>query len=95
VAQQCAEKALKAVALARGFDRVKSHSILDIARALGINGEIEKAAKRLDLYYMTARYPDALPAGAPFDYFTSEQAEEAVALAGLVLKRARAEMPAP
>jgi len=46
VAQQCAEKALKAVALARGFDRVKSHSILDITRGLGINDDISTGHER-------------------------------------------------
>jgi len=92
VSQQCAEKALKAVALSRGFDRIKSHSILDITKALGINGDIEAAAKKLDLYYMTTRYPDALPAGAPFEYFTKDQAEEAVALAKKILECAHAEL---
>jgi len=91
VCQQCGEKALKAVALSRGFDRIKSHSILDIARALEINGDIETAAKKLDLYYLTTRYPDALPSGAPFDFFTREQAQEALGLATSLVDRARAE----
>ena len=29
----------------------------------------------------SARYPDAFPSGAPFEYFTSEQAQEAVGFA--------------
>src|SRR4051812_21832209 len=49
VCQQCAEKALKALAFHRGFDRVKSHSTFEIVKALAINGEVEEAAKRLDL----------------------------------------------
>jgi len=91
VCQLCGEKALKAIALNRGFDRIKSHSILDIARALEINGDIETAAKKLDLYYLTTRYPDALPSGAPFDFFTREQAQEALGLATSLVDRARAE----
>lgn len=78
VAQQVAEKALKALALAQGYDSVRSHSILKITRSLHINGEIEMMAKRLDQYYISARYPDAYIEGAPFEYFTDDQAGEAV-----------------
>jgi len=92
VCQQCADKALKALALARGFDRVRSHSTLEIARALGINDAVEDAAKRLDLYYMSTRYPDALLSGAPFEYFTRAQAEEALQLTATVLRRVREEV---
>ena len=92
VCQQCAEKAIKALAFYRGFDRVKSHSILEISRALNINDDIEEAAKRLDLYYMSTRYPDALPSGAPFEFFSSQQSSEALELAQRILERVRAEM---
>ncbi len=92
VCQQAAEKALKAVAFARGFDKVRGHSILKVARALGINDDVEVAARKLDLYYMTTRYPDALPSGAPFEYFDRSQAEEALQLATLVIQRARKEL---
>lgn len=85
IAQQTGEKALKALALRRGAERVRTHSIADIARELGINGEIERAGRRLDQYYMTTRYPDALPSGAPFEYFDREQASEALAYADLIL----------
>jgi HEPN domain-containing protein len=85
IAQQIGEKALMALAMRRGADRVRSHSIADIAKALAINGEIERAAKRLDQYYMTTRYPDALPSGAPFEYFDREQAAEALAYAENIL----------
>lgn len=81
IAQQVGEKALKAVALHRGYTQVKSHSILEIARALEVNGEIEGIAKRLDQYYISTRYPDAFPTGAPFEFYTEEQAAEALAFA--------------
>lgn len=77
-AQQVGEKALKALALHLGYDSIRSHSIREIAEALEINGDIANMAKRLDLYYISARYPDAFPSGAPFEYFTPDQAEEAV-----------------
>jgi len=33
------------------------------------------------LYYISGRYPDAFPAGAPFEMFTGEQAGRALAAA--------------
>ena len=41
VAQQVAEKSLKALALSLGYDSVRSHSLLTITRAMKINGEME------------------------------------------------------
>ena len=81
IAQQVAEKAIKAYAFYKGIDQIRSHSVLEIARALEINGELEKIAMRLDQYYISARYPDAFLSGAPYEYFTQEQAEEAKEMA--------------
>ena len=89
VAQQVCEKALKALALSRGFDQVRSHSLLSIVRALEINGDLEQMAGRLDQYYVTARYPDAFVEGAPFEFFTREQAEEAIGFAEAFTARVR------
>lgn len=86
VAQQVSEKALKSLAYYRGADLVKSHSIYEIAKDLQINGELLSAAARLDQYYITPRYPDAVPAGAPFELFTKEQAEEAIGFARLFIE---------
>ncbi len=80
-AQQIAEKCLKAIALARGATEVRGHSLVKIAEALGIDGEIERMGRRLDVYYITTRYPDAFSEGAPLSYFDREQAEEALAFA--------------
>lgn len=91
LAQQSAEKAIKSIAFFQGYE-VKGHSIAKIAATLNYNGEIEKAAKMLDLYYTTTRYPDALPAGAPCDFFTKEQADEAVKFAELIFNRASEEL---
>ena len=80
-AQQVGEKALKSFALKLGYDSIRSHSIREIATSLEINGDIAHMAKKLDFYYISARYPDAFPSGAPFEYFTQDQAEEAVSFA--------------
>ena len=85
VAQHVGEKALKALAIKRGAEQVRSHSIVDIAKALGENGDIEKSGRRLDQYYMTTRYPDSLPSGAPFEFFDKEQAIEAIGYASSIL----------
>jgi len=90
-AQQVGEKALKALALKRGYDVVRSHSLREIADSLEIDGEIADMAKRLDLYYISARYPDAFPSGAPFEYFTRDQAEEAVSFAERIVTAVRAQ----
>ena len=92
VAQQTAEKAMKALALHRGYDSVKSHSVTEIAKALGENGDLERMAKRLDLYYISARYPDAFPSGAPYEYFTSDQAHEAFAFAEQIIHLVQSKM---
>ncbi len=91
VAQQVGEKAIIAIAYARGAEVIRSHSILAIARELKINSEIDRAAQTLDQYYITARYPDALPDGYPAQFFTEEQARAAVELAALMLHKAEEE----
>ncbi|HUW41413.1 MAG TPA: HEPN domain-containing protein [Rectinemataceae bacterium] len=93
-AQQVAEKALKALAIARGASEVRSHSLAKIADALDIDGELLRMGKRLDLYYISARYPDAFAEGAPFEFFDAEQAAEAIEFAKAFLARARAELSA-
>lgn len=92
IARQVAEKSLKAIAFYRGIDMVESHSLKEIAEALKINSEIDTKARRLDQYYISTCYPDAFSSGAPFEYFTSEQAEEALAFARDFLKAAGHEL---
>jgi HEPN domain-containing protein len=90
-AQQAGEKAIKAIAYYLEFE-VRGHSITKIAQGLKINGEIEEAGKFLDLFYISARYPDALPGGAPFEVMTKMQAELAIKSAELILQRATADI---
>ena len=85
-AQQTSEKALKALALFRGYEDVRSHSILKIAQALKIKGDLEKMAGRLDQYYISARYPDAYAEGAPFEFFDEDQASEALGFAEKIVE---------
>ena len=91
--QQAAEKALKALSFYRGFDLVKSHSVGTISKDLNLNGELSNFALRLDLYYLTARYPDALPEhGVPSEKFTKDLAEEALKMAEVFLAKVKSEV---
>lgn len=78
IAQQASEKALKAYCFSKGYDIIRTHSLFQIIKSLGENGSLEKHARELDLYYISARYPDALPAGAPFEIITEDQAAKAL-----------------
>lgn len=46
VCQQIAKKALKAIALSQGAFEIRSHSLVKISEALGINGDIERMGRR-------------------------------------------------
>ncbi len=93
VAQQVGEKALKALAPHRGHEVVRGNSIVSLAEKLGINEEILAAGRRLDLYYIAPRYPDALPdSGDPRAHFDEAMAGEALELAQCILSRIEKEM---
>ncbi|PWU12885.1 MAG: DNA-binding protein [Bdellovibrio sp.] len=92
-AQQAAEKALKALAFFRGSELVKSHSITTIAKDLGINGLLATYAVKLDLFYLAARYPDALPEHAvPSESFDLNISDEAFKMAQAFLNEVKKEI---
>lgn len=78
ICQQAAVKALKSIAFRKGAKVILTHSLLRLCEELRINGELKQSAGILDQYYLSGRYPDALPAGAPFEAFSEQQAEEAI-----------------
>lgn len=78
ISQQAAEKALKSLCFSLGFDFIRTHSLFQIVQTLAENGELEKHARELDMFYLSGRYPDAFPGGAPFEIITEEQAERAL-----------------
>lgn len=90
LAQQCAEKALKAVLYAEGADLVLGHGVGKLCQE--VSAVLPDQAGRcsewrgLDLYYVPTRYPDALPDGIPATTFTSGQASHAIALAAEVVE---------
>lgn len=85
LAQQVAEKALKAFLYAQGLETVIGHSVQRLgADAAAYDRGIGEGARRwsvLDGYYIPTRYPNGLPDSIPALVFTGEAAESAVALA--------------
>lgn len=92
IAQQVAEKALKAVAYARSYAAVRGHSAFEIVSDLGVNGDLRRAAQVLDQYYISTRYPDAMPSGNPSLFYTEEQARDALDKARMFLSKAEEEL---
>jgi len=95
--QQVAEKALKALSYRRGDRFVTGHSLVNLARSLENSYpqilEYMRAIRRLNLYYIATRYPDALAGSVPSDCFDREQAEEALALAEDIMSFAQSIIP--
>lgn len=89
VAQQVAEKALKAFLYAQGEEYVFSHSVEVLAgRAAEYDpafGNLRPQVAPLDGYYVPARYPNSLPDSIPARVFGRHNAEEALSLARLAL----------
>ncbi len=88
-AQQAAEKAVKAVHVAFGRE-AWGHSVTELLRALGESDPapaepLLDSAKALDKLYVPTRYPNGLPSGAPADYYTREEAEQAIRHAEAIL----------
>jgi HEPN domain-containing protein len=100
LAQQVAEKALKAFLYAQGEEIVLGHSVARLcAAAARYRPEFADKARRwnlLDGYYIPTRHPNGLPDSIPAEVYTRDAAESAVVLAqeavtwvGDLLDRAR------
>lgn len=82
LAQQVAEKALKAVHYLRGARLVLGHSADALLEALESEeaeaSALRDGAKELDQHYVPARYPNSLPGTVPFQAYGEAQARRAV-----------------
>jgi HEPN domain-containing protein len=89
LAQQAAEKALKAYLHAQGERIVVGHATHLLLRRCAYYDQnfdsLLDACRNLDQYYIATRYPNGLPGGIPHEVFTNAQAEQAANLAGQVL----------
>jgi HEPN domain-containing protein len=89
VAQQVAEKALKAFLYAQGEEFVIGHSVEALARwCAEFDADfatLREQAAPLDGYYIPTRYPNGLPDSIPARVYTRPVAEETLRLADQVL----------
>ena len=89
-AHQAAEKALKALLWGIG-EPAYGHSLKALAervREVGLEAPswLIRAATRLSGYYTPTRYPDVWSEGIPEEYYTEEEAGEAIALARRIVE---------
>ncbi len=89
LAQQVAEKALKAFAYAMGEEIVLGHSVERLGHlAAGWDPRFAELVKRwsiLDSFYVAARYPNSIPDSIPARVYTQDAALQAVGLAAEVV----------
>lgn len=80
-AHQAAEKAVKALFLHLGGE-AWGHSVArllqDLRKKRDVGEALIDAAKRLDKHYIPTRYPNGFDAGAPSEYYTADEAEQAI-----------------
>ena len=90
MAEQAAQKALKGFLIAQGQRFVPLHSVAQLAeRCAQFDPDFAASitsGRLLDQYYIPTRYPDALaPPAVPFESYTQEQGERAVAAVGVIV----------
>ena len=88
-AQQAAEKGVKALFQALRAEAF-GHSVSMLLKKLPEESAPDKGlidrAKILDRHYIPTRYPNFHPEGAPLDYYTKQDAQEAVKIAGEIIR---------
>ena len=89
LAQQSAEKALKALLYSAGAEAVWGYSVAELCQdIIAIHPDLAPLAAiggPLDKYYIPTRYPNGLPGGIPSDAFVSADAQMAISMAEQVL----------
>ena len=97
-AEQTAQLALKSFLFARGRRNITIHSVQELAKQCA--GEDEGFSPFvdhgtfLDRYYLSTRYPDALPEPAiPFESFTEQETRQAVGYATEIVELVRTKVP--
>jgi HEPN domain-containing protein len=90
IAQQVAEKAVKAVHYKLSGNPVIGHSVQALLKRLNaraqVTQELVTLGGELDQYYVATRYPDALPGVVPSDAFSAAQARAALRAANKILR---------
>lgn len=84
-AEQAAQQAVKGLlhSVGAGSD-ARGHNLLALGRAVAkatgavLPEDVWEALARLGRHYLPARYPDALPGGAPLDHYTAADSSQAL-----------------
>ena len=80
--QQSAEKAVKALFF-KANANAWGHSVAALLQELPTpwraDDSLINAGKELDKHYIPPRYPNSYPQGAPYEYYTREETERAIA----------------
>lgn len=89
LAQQIAEKAIKAYSYSKGQEFVIGHSVEELCHNAGTWDKgfnlLRKEVAVLDSFYIPTRYPNGLPDSIPARVFTKKSATEALRLAEKVV----------
>jgi HEPN domain-containing protein len=89
LAQQVSEKALKAFLFSKGEELIFTHSIFKLCEMATLyNPEfiiLKEKVKRLDYYYVEARYPNAIEDVIPAEFYSIKDAQEAIKLTSTVM----------
>lgn len=83
-AQQVAEYMAKALLRGMGIESY-GHSVSQLLKNAEFNEKVLNLAKKIDKYYIPTRYTDAWSEGLPEDYYTLEDAEDAIMCAESVM----------
>jgi HEPN domain-containing protein len=96
IAQQVAEKALKAYLYAQGEEIVLGHSVEALARRCAEYdadfADLHDDVAPLDAYYIPTRYPNGLPDSIPARVYTQNAAEETLRMADQTLAFVKAKL---
>ena len=94
LAEQAAQKALKAVRYLDGARFISIHSVSELIKEVSQKrpefSPLRPQATILDQYYLTTRYPDAVAEPAiPSEIFTQEQAQQALRIARAIFEKSK------
>ncbi len=93
LAQQAAEKGVKAFLYDRGAEDPWGHAVCDLMSDAASYDEslaaLRTTGAALDKFYIPTRYPNGLPGGLPAEAFTEEEAGRALEMADQILGEVR------
>jgi HEPN domain-containing protein len=78
LSQQAAEKAVKALCIAKYGRYEEFHSVSELLRTVGAPSELVEVGDYLNGFYIPTKYPNVWPLGAPFKHYKREDAERAL-----------------